>query len=89
MPHAEERANVPESLALDHRRIVHFERLFPPKKVYQQRTDGMANCVELQQTDWDALCDCTDMLEQLLQVLQRDLQGCVSHTTRYALCNEP
>lgn len=86
MSHTFQSANVPKSLAVNHRRIVHFERLFPPENVYKQRTDGMAKRVELQQTDGNMLCYCTKTLEQLLRVPQKSLQGYESHIRRVKHC---
>ena len=63
-------SHFPKRLPLNHRRVVHLERLFPPEKVYQQRTDGMTERVKLEQANRNTLRDCKDMLEQLPDALR-------------------
>ena len=58
-----ESARLQKDLALDYGRTVHFERFLPPEAVYEQCTDGMTKSVELQQTDWNTLCNWTMVLE--------------------------
>ncbi len=57
MSHPVGSAHIPKDLTLDHGRIVYFERLFPPQKVYKQRTYCMTKCVQLQQTNGNTLRD--------------------------------
>lgn len=45
--HILKRAEFQQALALNYGRIVHFERLFPPEKVYHQSTDGTTEGIEL------------------------------------------
>ena len=55
--HPLKRTDIPNSLTLYHRWIVHFERLVPPENVYQKCTYCMTESVKLQQTNRKALCD--------------------------------
>ena len=55
--HPFESVKIPKDLTLCHGRVIHFERLFPPQKVYQQCTYGMTKRIKLQQTNWNVLCD--------------------------------
>ena len=57
MAHPAESIDIPENWILYHSRVVHFEGLFPPEKVYQQCADGMTKRVKLQQTDGNVLRD--------------------------------